>query len=231
MINAFLLLTIQNLGDPFIHAFLHMRHTGKGETTLHCNYRPSTSMTEGTHLDYVTRQEETKKKIDSFFYCLLWASPAFLRRLGDLEILYTHTHTHTHIVYTLYPITVQRLGIITLPFQKAIKWKWFKSTYHISLVKGSVWLLGWRIWHPYFCFLMIYHGFLLLLSIPQDCFICPMRLRSSCMSVRLSVPFHDNSRMSRRRMMKLCTYALEFKSDMELGCVQHLWHGQTGDFT
>ena len=37
-----------------------------------------------------------------------------------------------------------------------------------------------------------------------------------CLSVRLSVRFHDNSRMIRRRMMKLCKNIVEVKSKMEL---------------
>ena len=60
----------------------------------------------------------------------------------------------------------------------------------------------------------VFHYFFLL-SIPQECFV-----RSSCMSVCLSVRpsvcIHHNSRTIRRRMMKLCTYVLEVKSNMEL---------------
>ena len=52
-------------------------------------------------------------------------------------------------------------------------------------------------------------------------------MRSSCMSVRLSVcpsvRFHDNSRTSRRRMMKLCTYILEVNSNIELEDESRTW--------
>ena len=71
-------------------------------------------------------------------------------------------------------------------------------------------------WHEVFLF------FFNQVNIQKECF-----MRSSCMSiclsVCLSVCFHDNSRTIKRRMMKLGTYTLQVKSNMEFEAGSRTW--------